>query len=116
MIRRPPRSTLFPYTTLFRSLIVEEEAPPIERVRNVVLHRGFAGLLCPRECSPNLGKCVVAERVTLASRDVPRDLHRVLHSRELTIPEQLQDVTNINLIHNGFLVRSIFGHTQFEIE
>src|SRR3712207_8241363 len=25
MIRRPPRSTLFPYTTLFRSLGVEEE-------------------------------------------------------------------------------------------
>src|SRR5256885_12040144 len=26
MIRRPPRSTLFPYTTLFRSLAVEDEA------------------------------------------------------------------------------------------
>src|SRR2546423_12066306 len=26
MIRRPPRSTLFPYTTLFRSLLVEEGA------------------------------------------------------------------------------------------
>src|SRR3712207_8720742 len=26
MIRRPPRSTLFPYTTLFRSEIVKEEA------------------------------------------------------------------------------------------
>src|SRR2546426_9978520 len=25
MIRRPPRSTLFPYTTLFRSVIVHEE-------------------------------------------------------------------------------------------
>src|SRR3989442_8702556 len=25
MIRRPPRSTLFPYTTLFRSLILEHE-------------------------------------------------------------------------------------------
>src|SRR3989449_11755880 len=25
MIRRPPRSTLFPYTTLFRSLLVELE-------------------------------------------------------------------------------------------
>src|SRR3712207_9263551 len=25
MIRRPPRSTLFPYTTLFRSLVVGEE-------------------------------------------------------------------------------------------
>src|SRR2546430_2909060 len=26
MIRRPPRSTLFPYTTLFRSLVTDEEA------------------------------------------------------------------------------------------
>src|SRR5256885_2747306 len=25
MIRRPPRSTLFPYTTLFRSVLAEEE-------------------------------------------------------------------------------------------
>src|SRR3712207_9025097 len=25
MIRRPPRSTLFPYTTLFRSALAEEE-------------------------------------------------------------------------------------------
>src|SRR3712207_8744124 len=34
MIRRPPRSTLFPYTTLFRSrnqgVAVEDEAVPIE--------------------------------------------------------------------------------------
>src|SRR2546422_8589435 len=29
MIRRPPRSTLFPYTTLFRSGIVQDEADPI---------------------------------------------------------------------------------------
>src|SRR2546427_2554249 len=28
MIRRPPRSTLFPYTTLFRSLIAPTGAPP----------------------------------------------------------------------------------------
>src|SRR2546422_4606089 len=26
MIRRPPRSTLFPYTTLFRSLVLVEQA------------------------------------------------------------------------------------------
>src|SRR5258708_25800712 len=34
MIRRPPRSTLFPYTTLFRSLHVmhaKEPRPPLER-------------------------------------------------------------------------------------
>src|SRR3712207_8163415 len=35
MIRRPPRSTLFPYTTLFRS----------RAVRN---HRGSAAVGCPR--------------------------------------------------------------------
>src|SRR2546430_15227278 len=28
MIRRPPRSTLFPYTTLFRSLIAPTGGPP----------------------------------------------------------------------------------------
>src|SRR2546430_4951250 len=34
MIRRPPRSTLFPYTTLFRSLIVDgiHVAPPMLRL------------------------------------------------------------------------------------
>src|SRR3712207_7501707 len=41
MIRRPPRSTLFPYTTLFRSLGAELElhlAAP-ERRGELVLHR-----------------------------------------------------------------------------
>src|SRR3989441_3134317 len=38
MIRRPPRSTLFPYTTLFRSLALEdlEELPIIEQVRPAI--------------------------------------------------------------------------------
>src|SRR2546427_5997141 len=31
MIRRPPRSTLFPYTTLFRSRILGVHAGPLER-------------------------------------------------------------------------------------
>src|SRR3712207_8832706 len=29
MIRRPPRSTLFPYTTLFRSLVRQHRAPQV---------------------------------------------------------------------------------------
>src|SRR5438132_4433758 len=29
MFRRPPRSTLFPYTTLFRSLLAAEHEPPL---------------------------------------------------------------------------------------
>src|SRR3712207_6892334 len=31
MIRRPPRSTLFPYTTLFRSLVLRADELPHER-------------------------------------------------------------------------------------
>src|SRR2546430_5316804 len=39
MIRRPPRSTLFPYTTLFRSRVFEEKSEVEEQVpwlRNIV--------------------------------------------------------------------------------
>src|SRR3712207_6908638 len=32
MIRRPPRSTLFPYTTLFRSVLVSRKARRIEEL------------------------------------------------------------------------------------
>src|SRR2546430_3864590 len=32
MIRRPPRSTLFPYTTLFRSCPMDSERPPAHAV------------------------------------------------------------------------------------
>src|SRR3712207_7140479 len=35
MIRRPPRSTLFPYTTLFRSMI-SPEGPPLSRATALV--------------------------------------------------------------------------------
>src|SRR2546430_13607020 len=44
MIRRPPRSTLFPYTTLFRSRLVgtleeiEAEAPSVGRALCTVVH------------------------------------------------------------------------------
>src|SRR3989442_11859044 len=30
MIRRPPRSTLFPYTTLFRSLLIQPDSLVVE--------------------------------------------------------------------------------------
>src|SRR5260221_9916320 len=38
MIRRPPRSTLFPYTTLFRSVFV-----PVKRRVDSFARRGIAG-------------------------------------------------------------------------
>src|SRR3712207_6901190 len=49
MIRRPPRSTLFPYTTLFRSaesamvLLHRVPDPPLDAVRRLDLHDVDAG-------------------------------------------------------------------------
>src|SRR3712207_9193257 len=40
MIRRPPRSTLFPYTTLFRSLGIDYNIFLMTRVREETLDRG----------------------------------------------------------------------------
>src|SRR3712207_8645662 len=68
MIRRPPRSTLFPYTTLFRSMTAAE-------VSAQVLWRafveGFAGYPQPVDLSEEgFAAMVAAEGVSLsASRD-----------------------------------------------
>src|SRR2546427_2110070 len=40
MIRRPPRSTLFPYTTLFRSTCDEEIAAHIRSIAGVAVMTG----------------------------------------------------------------------------
>src|SRR2546429_8211821 len=46
MIRRPPRSTLFPYTTLFRSRVPrrEGELHPVGRRRRDAAHLGGAAV------------------------------------------------------------------------
>src|SRR2546430_13672240 len=49
MIRRPPRSTLFPYTTLFRSLpdhgeLLEQRGGALLERRFFLLVHGFGGL------------------------------------------------------------------------
>src|SRR5687768_17657793 len=45
MIQRPPRSTLFPYTTLFRSTIAQRAKPalPARRVLYLSVHRRHDG-------------------------------------------------------------------------
>src|SRR2546427_3691032 len=63
MIRRPPRSTLFPYTTLFRSQfnprhhqshLVEELARPF----------GSCARICPHSCSFFMRQCFRSEEHT----------------------------------------------------
>src|SRR5690242_21431470 len=48
MIRRPPRSTLFPYTTLFRSVeILKQRGYPEWVTRAILSHAEYSGV--PRE-------------------------------------------------------------------
>src|SRR6266536_5334437 len=63
MIRRPPRSTLFPYTTLFRSLTCKNASvpppePPNYAERRPVPWFGFSGWCGHR--SPSYGRGTVA--------------------------------------------------------
>src|SRR5256885_10492924 len=62
MIRRPPRSTLFPYTTLFRSL--EPELDPRRILRE---HRGDR--LSPRDLVARLHR----------DHEPDRGIHRIVH-------------------------------------
>src|SRR5258708_21461571 len=57
MIRRPPRSTLFPYTTLFRSQNASSDLSPAERVNNLARH--------PNAFAVDMGIRDLADRVFL---------------------------------------------------
>src|SRR3989454_5710194 len=60
MIRRPPRSTLFPYTTLFRSLL-----PAPDAASEALLTTGLA---TPGEWALGAGLCWVAMWIAVAAR------------------------------------------------
>src|SRR3712207_7114188 len=49
MIRRPPRSTLFPYTTLFRSFFQEPHIRDVYVVPNFISEGYFTQTVIPRE-------------------------------------------------------------------
>src|SRR2546422_11393332 len=70
MIRRPPRSTLFPYTTLFRS-----------RVRRSGLRRAAAGRRRSRRGAGDVGEC--AEDGVQVQRAPERDQRSEEHTSEL---------------------------------
>src|SRR5687768_18332645 len=79
MIRRPPRSTLFPYTTLFRSH-EPVELRLRERVRSLELDRVLRG-----EHEERLG-----ELVRLALHRHAMFLHRLEHRRSEEHTSELQ--------------------------
>src|SRR2546429_1951915 len=62
MIRRPPRSTLFPYTTLFRSWL----NPPGVKVRPKALSR--TAVVLPRGIPSSLFRMVASDRASGPTR------------------------------------------------
>src|SRR5256886_10751852 len=62
MIRRPPRSTLFPYTTLFRSIEPQEYLPFVYLMMRAYLIITDSGGI--QEEAPALGKPVLVVRDT----------------------------------------------------
>src|SRR2546430_16627770 len=52
MIRRPPRSTLFPYTTLFRSWWSQPPRWTVVKVQPASASRRARSVLCPHACRP----------------------------------------------------------------
>src|SRR3712207_7328147 len=67
MIRRPPRSTLFPYTTLFRS-----DMDGLTIVRHPLVQHKLT-LLRNRNSSTQLFRAVVRETATLLCYEVTHD-------------------------------------------
>src|SRR3712207_7981038 len=85
MIRRPPRSTLFPYTTLFRSVAVVREVPVF---------------LVPHERSPRIDARPIGSEIAVAVRiDAGEDCERSaehtseLQSRQYLVCRLLLDIT-----------------------
>src|SRR2546427_1182082 len=93
MIRRPPRSTLFPYTTLFRSwqphgTVLEEErtaAGAVERAVTVFL----AGAECPFTCSfCDLWRWTLEGPTPVGA--LPLQLDRALADLPANVPDRLK--------------------------
>src|SRR2546422_4124934 len=73
MIRRPPRSTLFPYTTLFRSLCAETKRV-IDHVNDLVVWICVQRDLVPAKC---LGR--LSDRAWRRSEEHTSELQSRLH-------------------------------------
>src|SRR5437588_9186823 len=66
MIRRPPRSTLFPYTTLFRSRTVIGNAHVTSRHRNSA--QGYKKVFSPHSFLPSLSAVAMTGRDRKSTR------------------------------------------------
>src|SRR3989442_14534966 len=91
MIRRPPRSTLFPYTTLFRSAFCERDALAFDRLRKN--HRRLTlGTPCLVERVENRRQLVAVDDDGVPAERAPPSgelLHVVIPHGRATLPQSV---------------------------
>src|SRR2546430_6177268 len=97
MIRRPPRSTLFPYTTLFRSCIDAGEATAAVRARHHALDLQRCGVADRKSTRLNSSHSQISYAVFCLKKKTPNNnipiILRVNAARYA--PPQRQPVSNV---------------------
>src|SRR5438270_7380259 len=76
MIRRPPRSTLFPYTTLFRSIVRDPQVVHDEAARLVTEHPVHTGDRSEEHTSELQSQSNLVCRLLLEKKKKPTSLTR----------------------------------------
>src|SRR2546430_9846588 len=92
MIRRPPRSTLFPYTTLFRSLLHVKaylDAKSYISLMRIEVHTDNQG-------SPTTGQSLTERRALLVARDRSEEHTSELQSQSNLVCRLLLEKKNSN--------------------
>src|SRR3712207_7862414 len=98
MIRRPPRSTLFPYTTLFRSAERRHDRG-VTSVRRALRHRGACSAFAGYDTRPQAlkGSRMPLQRLVATSRPLRSEEHTSeLQSRQYLVCRLLLEKKKIN--------------------
>src|SRR3712207_9466484 len=93
MIRRPPRSTLFPYTTLFRSTRVIDLVMPIGKGQRALI-------VSP----PKAGKTMVLQSIANAITTNNPECHLMV----VLVDERPEEVTDMQRSVKGEVIASTF--------
>src|SRR2546429_4536148 len=97
MIRRPPRSTLFPYTTLFRSIVLTglwtETCVTLPTIQ--ALHDGYEIYVVEDCCGDDVDLVAVVERSEEHTSELQSRLHLVCRLL-------LEKKNQVRLRHNDF--------------
>src|SRR2546422_3132237 len=99
MIRRPPRSTLFPYTTLFRSLKAAEQLAEHEGVSAEVLDLRS---LRPLDEAAIVGSVARTNRAVVRSEEHTSELQSRLHLVCRLLLEKKKKETERNQIEEEY--------------